>query len=277
LRSVKLRCIGLTLIGLLITPSMVSALNFYQEDRLAKQLVSQLKTGKAIRLKAGEHKFLALYTESRTVKSRGGIVLIHDYGAHPDWQMIIGPLRNKLPDYGWNTLSLHMPFLSKASSEKKKAALHKEALKRITAARKFFGEKGIYNLILIGHSLGALVGLTYLATDSNKDGGFIAFVGVAMVDHHSLLTKFYTPNLLTKINLPILDIFGNLDSTEVLLSAKQRNSVAKKSYRVNFQQLKIIGADHFFTGLETTLITRLRAWLNKQAPSMEIEGKKGKR
>lgn len=277
MRPVKFRCLNLTLIGLLMAPPTVSALNFYQEDRLAKQLASQLETGTALHLKAGDHKFLALYTESRTVKSRGGIVLIHDFGAHPDWQMIIGPLRVNLPDYGWNTLSLHMPFLSGMNFKNKKVALYKESSARINAAVEFFTKNGIYNLILVGHSLGALIGLTYLATDPKKEGKFIAFVGVAMVDHHSMLKKLYSPELVKKIHIPILDIYGNLESTEALLSAKQRAAVAKKSNQVNYQHLKIIGADHFFTGLETTLLIRLRTWLNKQAPSMEIERRKLKR
>lgn len=260
-------CLGLCF------PTLCSALSFSQEDLLARELEAQLEPGQVLRLSAGNHRFLALFSEARTPKSRGGIILIHDIGGHPDWPQAIGPLRNKLPDFGWNTLSLQMPLPSNRADEREYSALFAEAVKRIKAAIEFFGRKGIYNLVLIGHSVGGAIGMNYVANKSLDAKGIIALVGIAVYDHHLVQRQFPTPDAVGRIALPILDIFGNLDTDAVHESAKLRADHAKKNGRNRYQQLIIPGADHFFTGLENTLITRLRGWLNKQAPSMEIEAK----
>ncbi len=40
---------------------------------------------------------------------RGGVVLLHDLGAHPEWPGVIGPLRRSLPRYGWATIAPALP------------------------------------------------------------------------------------------------------------------------------------------------------------------------
>lgn len=262
---------------LLCFPTPCSALSFSQEDLLARELEALLEPGQALRLSVGNHRFLALFTEARTPKSRGGIILIHDLGGHPDWPEAIAPLRNKLPDFGWNTLSLQMPLPTDYADEREYSALFAEAMKRISAAIEFFGRKGIYNLVLIGYSVGGAIGMNYVANKvANKSlntNGIIALVGIATHDHHLAQRQFPTPDTVGRIALPILDIFGSLDTDAVHESAKLRANQATKKGRYRYKQLIIPGADHFFTGLENTLITRLRWWLNKQAPSMEIEVK----
>ncbi len=47
-----------------------------------------------------------LYLPENTGTPQGGVLILHDIAQHPQWPQTVGPLREYLPDYGWNTLSL---------------------------------------------------------------------------------------------------------------------------------------------------------------------------
>jgi len=55
-----------------------------------------------------EH-FSALYLAANQAEPRGMLILLPGVGESFDWPNVIGPLRNKLPDAGWHTLSLNLP------------------------------------------------------------------------------------------------------------------------------------------------------------------------
>ena len=47
-----------------------------------------------------------LYLSENTGKPQGGVLILHDIEQHAHWPNTIAPIREYLPDYGWNTLSL---------------------------------------------------------------------------------------------------------------------------------------------------------------------------
>ena len=47
-----------------------------------------------------------LYLSENTGQPQGGVLILHDIEQHAHWPNTIGPIREYLPDYGWNTLSL---------------------------------------------------------------------------------------------------------------------------------------------------------------------------
>ncbi len=60
-------------------------------------------------LKAGDESFLTLWLPANTAEAEGVVILVPGDGESPDWPQAIGPLRRKLPDAGWQTLSLALP------------------------------------------------------------------------------------------------------------------------------------------------------------------------
>jgi pimeloyl-ACP methyl ester carboxylesterase len=60
-------------------------------------------------LTSGSEQFLALWKPANTPQPQGTIVLIPSDGESADWPNTVGPLRQKLPDEGWQTLSLTLP------------------------------------------------------------------------------------------------------------------------------------------------------------------------
>lgn len=56
-----------------------------------------------------EH-FSALFLAANTAQAHGVVILLPGIEETFDWPITIGPLRRKLPDAGWHTLSLNLPI-----------------------------------------------------------------------------------------------------------------------------------------------------------------------
>jgi len=275
-RKYFLYLFGLSLFGMLLTFSTISGAN--QEKQFSKQLAKEVTVGEVVNLPSKEQEFLAIYTKTNTKNSRGGIILLHDLGTHADWPDIIALLRSELPVKGWNTLSLQLPILPDSTLPKEMDQIFMEIDTRINSGINFYAEKGIYNLVLIGHSFGAVAGIKYLANKIDRRKEIIAFVGISMYnDSYSVnfqQEQSPTNSASLSLNIPVLDIYGSMDYEKVVASAKHRALEAKNSQAANFSQVVLSGADHHFTGLSHNLINRVGTWLNHQAPSMSLKLKK---
>jgi len=75
----------------------------------AAALEHQLPTQEQQQLKAGEESFLALWKPANVGEPSGIVILLPGAAESPDWPKTVGPLRNKLPDAGWHSLSLSLP------------------------------------------------------------------------------------------------------------------------------------------------------------------------
>ncbi len=60
-------------------------------------------------LEADGEKFLSLYRQALNGHAKGTVLLLHAEGQHPDWPGALSYLRNRLPELGWNTLSISLP------------------------------------------------------------------------------------------------------------------------------------------------------------------------
>jgi len=62
-------------------------------------------------LQAGDATFLALWKPANTAEPKGAVIIIPGTGETVDWPQAISPLRNKLPDAEWSSLSITLPDL----------------------------------------------------------------------------------------------------------------------------------------------------------------------
>ncbi|MBV7527838.1 MULTISPECIES: alpha/beta hydrolase family protein [Pseudomonas] len=62
-------------------------------------------------LQAGPDTFLALWKPANTAEPKGAVIVIPGAGETVDWPQAIGPLRRKLPDAEWSSLSITLPDL----------------------------------------------------------------------------------------------------------------------------------------------------------------------
>lgn len=231
-----------------------------KEKRWADQIVESLIDGNAEWLEADGQKFLAIFTEDQTGEPKGGVIILHGIGVHPNWDEVIYPLRTELPNHGWATLSIQLPILPNEATVKDYIPLIKEAAPRIKAAIAFLKSKHVEPLVIIGHSLGATMASATLAEQG--DLGLRGFVAVGM-EGSDADPQLDTTAQLAKLKLPILDLYGSRDLDGVLKAAPPRAAAMRKAGHAHYRQQEIEGADHFFVGLDDELVRRVYGWLEQ--------------
>jgi pimeloyl-ACP methyl ester carboxylesterase len=80
-----------------------------QEDATA--LERKVPAQEQQQLQAGSDTFLALWKPANTAEPKGAVIIIPGAGESVDWPQAIGPLRRKLPDAEWSSLSITLPDL----------------------------------------------------------------------------------------------------------------------------------------------------------------------
>lgn len=239
---------------------LVQASDTAKEKRWADQIVDSLIDGSPEWLEAGGQKFLAVFTEDQTGAPKGGAIIVHGIGVHPNWNEVIYPLRTELPDNGWATLSIQMPVLPNEATVKDYLPLIKEAAPRIQAAIEFLKSKNIEPLVIVAHSLGATMTSATLAEQG--DLGLRGFVAIGM-SGSDLDPQLDTTAQLPKLKIPVLDLYGSRDLDTVLAAVQPRAAAMRKAGNTAYRQLQIEGADHFFVGVEDELVRRVYGWLEQ--------------
>ena len=75
----------------------------------ASALERQIPQQEQQQLQAGSDSFLALWKPANSAQATGVVIIVPGAGENADWPQAIGPLRRKLPDAAWGTLSLSLP------------------------------------------------------------------------------------------------------------------------------------------------------------------------
>lgn len=251
----------LALLGILLTLLTGATLgsDILKERRWATQIEDALLVGEPIYLQAGGREFLAIFTPSTVRQTRGGVILLHGIGAHPDWPDVIAPLRQELPEAGWVTLSLQLPILPNDAEPREYLPLFPEADTRISAGIRYLQQQGVRTITVVSHSLGAAMGARFLANKEPGSETVRAFVGIGM--NRSPGTSAHTPDALAKLTLPVLDLYGAQDLEGVRVSAPARVLAARRAGNDHYRQTEIPGADHFFRDQEALLVKQVSSWL----------------
>ncbi len=244
-----------------------TASDILREQRFAQEIKQDLVVGTPISMKAGDQEFLAIHGESESKVIKGAAILLHGMGGNPAWSMVVQPLRLGLTGHGWETLSLQMPLAPRGADIWAYNALIPEAAPRIAAAINFLQQRKIEKIVIIGHSMGARMGLESLA--AGTPNGVIAFVAVG-IPTQSKEPDAGVLGVFEKVKLPILDIYGSRDLPSVLDSARARKIAALQAGNDGYRQVEIDGADHYFRGLGDTLLSRVNAWVGREAAQSKL-------
>jgi alpha-beta hydrolase superfamily lysophospholipase len=205
----------------------VQASDIAREKRWADQIVDFLAGGEPQWLEVDGRQFFSIYTPAVTNSSGGAVILLHGIGEQPDWPQVIQPLRTQLPKKNWATLSLQVPVLGNDIEQEEYVPLFKEVPARIKAGLDFLSQKGINNIVLVGHSLGTSIASNYLVEHS--DPRIKAFVGIGIygMPQPTWYRALDNTQTLIKINIPVLDIYGSQSIKPIL------NSVDRRAYVVS--------------------------------------------
>lgn len=252
----------LILIILVLSAGLASATNLAQEQRISAQLASPDLQGEARWLNAGDQRFLAIYLKSEGEKRLGGAILLHEAGNNADWPEVIGPLRRHLAQRGWDSLSLQLPRPFDPLSKTDRQVAIEQAAGRIRAAFDLFAAEGTEDLVLLGHGLGAEMALAYVANNTAEQVRGLVAIGLAAGNGGDEDPVLQT---ITRLQRPMLDLYGDREDPSLQTSAQARRSTAKRSQKEVYRQDRVAGADHHFTGLQQTLLQRVASWLRRVA------------
>jgi len=244
------------LILLLALPVIASDL--LREQRWANEIVDAILVGEPVWLEAGDHRFLSLYTEPEGDARHGAVVLVHGVGVHPDWPDVINPLRERLPEHGWATLSLQMPVLEAEAGVNEYYRIFPEVLPRLDAGLRFLRERGYRTVVVAGHSLGSQMAAYWVAQSTAAElKGFIAvgLSGAERIGHGATL------DYLAGISVPMLDLFGEHDLRTVKKTTAARAAAVRRAGNSDYVQVEVDGADHMFRGSDAPLVEAVVNWL----------------
>lgn len=243
------RAVALFLV-LLWAPTQAHAqADYAREKRWADEITPAILVGDPVylTLKSGR-KFLAIYAPNASASA--GVIVVHGIGVHPDWGPV-NPIRSQLSEQGYATLSVQMPVLAAEARGDQYAPLFPEATERLAVAVEFLRGKGLKKIAIVSHSFGSRMTNYFL----NHTGGARIDAWVAI----GLPGEFTDP---ATFKAPVLDLYGEKDLPAVLDPAAQR-AAAIRGIRGS-GQLQVVGADHFFTGMENELVHRVKQFLDSR-------------
>ncbi|MES9876903.1 MAG: DUF3530 family protein [Candidatus Sedimenticola sp. PURPLELP] len=231
-----------------------------RELRIAEEIEKTNLVGTPVRLKAGEVDYLGIHTEAEAKVPRGGVILLHGRGGHPDWSDVISPLRSELTKFGWETLSIQLPVAASDAPAWIYRDLVPDSFPRISFGVEYLKQRKINQVVLVGHGLGARMGAEFLGKGAPGEiKGFVA-IGLPAMGSEATLEA------LKSTRLPMLDLYGSRDIDSVLESAAQRAKAAAAGGNTGYRQYEMLGADHNFQGMEGSLVTTVQSWMRKALP-----------
>ena len=237
----------------------------------------------------------ATYLEESLGERHGVIILLHDRSDHLEDQGVVTPLRHQMPKLGWSTLTIALeypfepaillsPTLENTSEagapgeittpeervtkdeesteeetlagagDKKKAPVALPPIsnqQRLEAAIAFLQEKQIERFIFIGHGAGGNLAVEILDKETTP------IQALVLIDTPALTTN----EVFKTMRHPILEIYGSNGVEGVDDAVQHRRVLMKREGSRHYATREIVGADHFFTGLQAELISTLRGWL----------------
>ena len=248
------------------SPPAATGSDLEKEARWRAQIVDALMDGEAVDLVAGGQTFLGLYTEAETADgepSQRAAIIVHGIGVHPDWPQVIHPIRVGLPAQGWSTLSIQMPILGNEAESSDYLPLMDAVAPRMDAALAFLKERGVEQIVVIAHSLGATMSGDYLADHPDAADAYVA-IGMSGGAPEARLDNVRT---VARIQLPMLDLYGQNDLPAVVETAAGRVEAAQAAGNAGYHQTQVPDADHFFEGQDEALIEVIDQWLDQTLPA----------
>ncbi len=236
--------------------------DFERETRMINEIEDSVMDGDVEYLPLKDDKeVFSIYMEPDADTPKGGVIILHSRGYHANWSNAIKPLRIGLAEKGWHTLSVQMPVLDKNAKYYDYVPIFPYAHERIDAALSFYKQRGIDNVVLIGHGCGAHMSMSYI--DKYGDEKISAYVGIGMgaTDYKQKIVKEFP---LDKMLTPVLDVFAENDFPGVIRLSESRQNLMDVAANAKSAQMVIKGADHYYkeNGTAQALTNTIDAWLS---------------
>jgi len=249
-----------------LTGGETLATDVHRERQIAEEIRIRTNPDEVIWLEASGLKFQGLYREAVSKDIRGGVILLHGRHSNQDAADVVRPLRQSLPEHGWNSLSLAMP-VSEPDDLQGHAALLSEAIARLQSGVAFLKQKNIGNIALLAHDTGAWAALSYFAQPPDQ-----AVKSVVLIDPAStrdLDPPPVSPGSLNTIRLPILEILSNRITAPIGEEASRKRAAMKGNS--SYRQLVLNEPDNGWQDVGGFLVNHIHGWLTRPPMSAGSE------
>ncbi len=191
-----------------------------------------------------------------------GVVLLHGHGGTADGN-VVGPLMRMFnAEFGFHTLSLDLPQVTGMSVGPQLAAAYAprypEVEKLIEQGIDYLArEKNVKTVYLAGFSAGTRMMTAYLAKHPTQTlAGYVSVStscgGPEPMDSNDNLTR---------VEVPVLDIYGTGSPNDVSCAAGRKNLAAVTD---RYKMVQVAGAPHNFRGYEPQLSARVAEWMRER-------------
>ena len=246
----------------LIIPFIVHCTHIYipdksRESMIYEQSLSEIFDGKHLYIdyKFGKYSMLEVYNEDHNT----AVLFLHGRGLSPNEQNLAYPVRVTLSNL-YNTYSLQLLVLKKQSTYLEYTKIFYDSDERILSALEHINKKN-NKVIIIAHSCGVHMLMSFIQNKNFTNNiSSLVLIGSGAVDKGEKLIYEYPYG---KIQVPILDLFGENDFNLVLKNANKRKQLIKET-SAKSQQIKIKSSDHYHTDNSERVITFVKKWLSNQ-------------
>lgn len=234
-----------------------------KEKQVAERLLAEIDNADVIWLKPlFSDEFPAIFTSAGPYAHDTAIILLHGMGGHPDWPVVISPLRRYLKLHHWTTLSIQLPVLEAGRSPSDYGKTLQVSGLRIQRAIEYLATRHYGKIVLLGYGFGAATAVATMAREeeSSVDG----LIGVSMLARKFLDPGIDLTELLGKTRVPVLDVFAENDKPAVINNADDRRLAARKNGHSGFMQVIVEDTDHYYSGHEQALLEKILHWLETE-------------
>ena len=203
--------------------------------------------------KFGKFSILEIYDNNKNKAT----LYLHGRGQSPNNYNLAHPFRTKLSD-DFNTYNIQLPVLKKGSTYYDYINIFYDSDERIRSALDYISDNND-RIIIIAHSCGVHMLMSYIE-NFNLPSKVVSIVqiGSGAIDKGQKILAEYPYD---KINVPILDLYGQYDFDLVIGESSKREKLIKKISDKS-SQFKINGSNHYHDENADEVIQIVKKWLS---------------
>ena len=255
-----------------------------KRSQLLLEHMSKLNRENEVVMLHAEESFYGLFLAEESGNPQGAVLILPDLQQHGHWPVMVAPLREYLPQFGWATLTIELPYppakaripRDKASTELTQeadtevniettpqqaevvAAYQKQTQARINAAVNYLKSRNQLNLVIVGYGASASWAIDYAHKETGK--------GLTLITIDALNNSLAPENIqqqIEKIQVPYLDLIQP-NQQPVQRLAQQRLKIMRRTDNTNYQQITTANIANY-KSLENSTTRRIRGWLMTHA------------
>ena len=226
-----------------------------RERMIYDQTLSEVFEGEHsyINYKYGKFSSIEIYKDDKN----SAILYLHGRGLSPNDFNLAHPVRTQFSD-NFNTYNIQLPVLEKGSTYNEYVDILYDSDQRIISAVDYISSKND-RLVIIAHSCGVHMLMSFIENFYLPSQVIaIVMIGSGAVDKGQKLVTEYPYD---KINIPILDIYGEYDFDLVRKQASKRERLIKRISDKS-SQYEIKSSSHYHEDNADKVIQIVKKWLS---------------